>query len=123
MKTILQIEDNEANRILAERVLAPYDYRMLHAPDGETGVSMAIEEEPDLILVDMGLPDIDGQTVVTLIRQIPDLEHVPIVAITAWPRESAEQIARRYGCDGIILKPIDVRSFPSQVAHYLTKTP
>lgn len=119
MKTILQIEDNLANKVLTERVLEPHNYRLLHAADGETGVSIALEEKPDLILVDMGLPDIDGQTVVTLMRQIPDLEDVPIVAVTAWPADIAMEMARRYGCDGCILKPIDVKTFPDLVAHYL----
>lgn len=120
MKTILQIEDNYANKTLIERVLSPYNYRLLHAADGETGVSIAIDEKPDLILVDMGLPDIDGQTVVTLMRQIPDLQDVPIVAITAWPPEKAMEMAKRYGCDGCIVKPIDVRSFPTEISHYLS---
>ncbi len=123
MKTILQIEDNEANRILAERILERFDYRLLHAVDGESGVTLAIDEKPDLILVDMGLPDIDGQTVVTLMRQIPELKEVPIVAITAWPRDVAEEMAKRYGCDGCIVKPIDVRQFPAQIAHFLAIKP
>lgn len=121
MPTILQIEDNHANKILVERVLAPYNYHLLHAFDGETGVSMAIEEKPDLILVDMGLPDVDGQTVVTLLRQIPDMKDIPIVAVTAWPPEKAMEIAQRYGCNGCITKPIDIRAFPAQVASYLEK--
>ena len=119
MTTILQIEDNYANKLLVERVLEPIGYRLLHASDGETGVSMAIDEKPDLILVDMGLPDVDGQTVVTLIRQIPELQHIPIVAVTAWPPDKAMEIAQRYGCDGCITKPIDIRVFPGQVAEYL----
>ncbi|RMG90498.1 MAG: response regulator [Chloroflexi bacterium] len=119
MTTILQIEDNLANKILIERVLEPLNYRLLHAADGETGVTLAIEEKPDLILVDMGLPDIDGQTVVTLLRQLPGLEHTPIIAITAWPADKAMEMAERYGCDGCILKPIDVKTFPKQIAQYL----
>lgn len=119
MKTILQIEDNLANKLLIERVLEPHPYRLLHAADGETGVSLALDEKPDLILIDMGLPDIDGQTVVTLLKQIPDLENVPIVAVTAWPADTAERMARRYGCDGCITKPIDVKQFPAQIAAYL----
>ena len=119
MTTILQIEDNLANKILVERVLSRFDYRLLHAEDGETGVTVAIDEKPDLILVDMGLPDVDGQTVVTLLKQIPDLQHVPIVAITAWPADKAMEMAQRYGCDGCITKPIDVKSFPDQVKQYL----
>ena len=119
MKTILLIEDNYANRILIERVLENHDYKLLQAEDGESGVSTAVDEKPDLILVDMGLPDIDGQTVVTLMRQIPDLQKTPIVAITAWPKDTAEEMALRYGCDGCIVKPIDVRHFPAQIAKFL----
>ncbi len=121
MTTILQIEDNYANKLLVERVLTPFGYRLLHASDGESGVSLAIEEKPDLILVDMGLPDVDGQTVVTLLRQIPEMKGTPIVAVTAWPPEKAMEIAQRYGCDGCITKPIDIRKFPEEVAGYLKK--
>lgn len=119
IKTILQIEDNEANKLLIERVLEPHGYRLLHAADGETGFNLALEQKPDLILIDMGLPDIDGQTIVTLMRQVPDLQQVPIVAITAWPADKAQQMAERYGCDGCITKPIDVKTFPQQIAAYL----
>ncbi len=119
MKTILQIEDNLANKLLVERVLEPYNYRLLHAADGETGISLALDENPDLILMDMGLPDIDGQTVVTLMRQIPELQNTPIVAITAWPAATALQMAKSYGCDGCITKPIDIKSFPDLIAKYI----
>ncbi|MCA9916847.1 MAG: response regulator [Anaerolineales bacterium] len=123
MKTILQIEDNHANRLLVERVLEPHNYRLLHAADGETGVTLAIEEKPDLILVDMGLPDVDGQTVVTLLKQIPEMEKIPIVAITAWPADKALQMAQQYGCDGCITKPINVKSFAQQVAEFFEQEP
>jgi two-component system, cell cycle response regulator DivK len=118
IKTILQIEDNHANRVLVERVLEPHPYRLLHAADGETGVALALEEKPDLILVDMGLPDVDGQTVVTLLKQIPEMENIPIVAITAWPPEKALEMAQQYGCDGCITKPINVKVFPEQIAAF-----
>jgi two-component system, cell cycle response regulator DivK len=118
-KTILQIEDNVANKLLIERVLEPHGYRLLHAAYGEAGFNLALEAKPDLILIDMGLPDIDGQTIVTLMRQVPELQDVPIVAITAWPADKAQQMAERYGCDGCITKPIDVKSFPQQIAAYL----
>lgn len=118
MKTILQIEDNHANRLLVERVLEPHNYRLLHAADGESGVSLALEKKPDLILVDMGLPDVDGQTIVTLLKQIPEMKNIPIVAITAWPADKAMEMAQQYGCDGCITKPIDVKSFAQQVAAY-----
>ncbi len=124
MKTILQIEDNHANRLLVERVFEKMpEYRLIQANDGESGVGLALDERPDLILVDMGLPDIDGQTVVTLIRQIPELKNTPVVAITAWPEDKAQEIATRYGCDGCITKPIDIRTFPSQIAQFLYGNP
>lgn len=119
MKTILQIEDNYANKLLVERVLSRYNYRLLHAPDGESGVETAVAERPDLILIDMGLPDVDGQTVVTMLRQIDSLKNVPIVAITAWPANIALDMAQRYGCDGCITKPINVATFPKQIQAFL----
>lgn len=119
MTTILHIEDNLANQILVQRILEREGYTLLHASDGNTGVQKAQESSVDLILIDMGLPDIDGQTVVTMLRQIPDLGDIPMVAITAWPAEKAVLTAERYGLAGCILKPIDVAEFPGQVAAFL----
>lgn len=119
MTTILHIEDNRANQVLVERVLAAEGYQITHAADGESGIQAAISGKPDLILIDMGLPDIDGQTVVTQLKQIPTLQAVPMVAITAWPAEKALETAKRYGLSGCILKPIDVKSFPRQIAKYV----
>jgi CheY-like chemotaxis protein len=116
---ILHIEDNRANQVLVERVLTPEGYHITHADDGESGIQAAISGKPDLILIDMGLPDIDGQTVVTHLKQIPNLQTVPMVAITAWPAEKALETAKRYGLSGCILKPIDVKSFPIQIAKYV----
>lgn len=119
MKTILQIEDNYANRRLVERVLEPYGYRLLNAADGQTGVDMAQAETPDLILLDMGLPDMDGQTLVAILRGMPQLAQVPIVALTAWPDSIAAEMAQRYGCDGCITKPINVGEFAGLVESFL----
>jgi two-component system cell cycle response regulator DivK len=119
MKTILQIEDNNANKTLVERVLEPQGYRMFHAPDGGQGLKLAEQEHPNLILLDLGLPDIDGQTLVGMLRDIPGLEDVPIVALTAWPEHTAMEMVRRYGCTGCITKPIDVARLAQQVDEYL----
>ncbi len=119
MKKILQIEDNFANKLLVERVLEPHGYQLCHAADGETGFNIALEQKPDLILIDMGLPDIDGQSIVALMRQIPELANVPLVAITAWPADKAVEMAKRYGCDGCIVKPINVKTFAQQIAEFL----
>jgi CheY-like chemotaxis protein len=118
-KTILYIEDNSANRILLGRVLEKHAYRLLYAEDGETGLATAVHEIPDLILMDIGLPDFDGQTIGAMLRQMPALQGVPIVAITAWPEDKIPQLVERYGFDGCITKPINVATFPAQVAHFL----
>jgi len=119
MKKILHIEDNIANQILVERVLTANGYTVFSVGDGKTGIEAATKGKHDLILVDMGLPDIDGQTVVTQLKQDPELQRIPMVAITAWPAEKALETAQRYGLNGCILKPIDVRAFPSQIAEYM----
>ncbi len=121
MKTILQIEDNYANRRLVERVLEPQGYRLLHAADGQSGVELALAEIPDLILLDMGLPDMDGQTLVSILRDTPQLARVPIVALTAWPESIATEMAARYGCDGCITKPINVAEFAGLVESFLNE--
>lgn len=119
MERILLIEDSLENTILVERVLEAAGYQILHAPNGETGIQVAVEEIPDLVLIDIGLPDIDGHTVLTLLRQINELEGVPLVAITAWPADLAKEMCERYGYDGVIIKPISVRNFPKQIARHL----
>ena len=119
MKTILIIEDYAHSARLVMKTLRPHGYRLLHASDGKSGLLMAVEEKPDLILLDLGLPDVEGQTLAALIKSIPDLAQVPLVAVTAWPPATARQMAKAYGCDGYISKPISPRIFPSQVAAYL----
>jgi CheY-like chemotaxis protein len=119
MKTILLIEDILENRLLIERVLEASDYLILQAPDGETGIQSAIANKPDLILIDMGLPDIDGQTVVSVLKQLPTTRNTPMVAVTAWPADKALETAERYGLAGCILKPIDIRTFPQQIAEFM----
>jgi CheY-like chemotaxis protein len=121
--TILLIEDNLHNARIIRRVLEKHEYTILHAEDGETGIGMALAELPDLILLDLGLPDVDGQTVAAWLKQNDTLRHVPLVVVTAWPSETARQMIAAYGCQGYIPKPIDTRQFPEQVAAFLTSTP
>jgi len=119
MATILHIEDHHPNQLLIERILTTQGHEVLYAADGESGIQAAIDYVPDLILIDMGLPDMDGQTVVTLLKQLSFLKDKPMVAITAWPAEKAFEIAKRYDLAGCILKPIDVKAFPGLIAKYL----
>lgn len=120
MKRILLIEDSRENAILVERVLEASGYELLHAATGELGIQVAVEQVPDMVLIDIGLPDIDGHTVLTLLRQVAELEGVPLVAITAWPADIAQEMCQRYGYDGVIIKPISVRAFPRQIAEFFT---
>jgi len=119
MKTILLIEDHYDSARLVIRSLEAHDYRVLHASDGESGLTMAREEKPDLVLLDLGLPDVEGQTLISFIKNIPKLAEVPIIAVTAWPPDTARQMIQAYGCNGYISKPISPKTFPSQIAAYL----
>ncbi len=124
VKTVLMIEDNPNNAMLVKRILEAQteEINVAHAWTGESGLQMAIEQHPDLVLLDLGLPDIDGQTIAAFIRRIPDLENVPMIAVTAWPQETAQEMVRAYGCDDYIGKPIDPRKFIKMVLAYLSPT-
>ena len=117
---ILLVEDNEQNALLIKRVLEARKHEVIHVSEGESGLRTAVDELPDLILVDLGLPDIDGQTLVALIKRVPELTDTPMVAVTAWPEDTAREMATAYGCDGFISKPINVRTFPDQIDEFLT---
>ncbi len=116
---VLLIEDNADNARLVQRVLANSRFRLMHARDGESGQRMAMDYRPDLILLDLGLPDIEGQRVAVAIRQAPELRGVKLVAVTAWPEETGREMVRAYGCDAYIPKPIDIRRFTEQLEEIL----
>jgi len=119
MPKILVIEDNPDSAELEKRVLAAKGYEVLEAPDAETGLQLAVDQHPDVIVLDLGLPDADGQTLVGWMRRVPALAHIPIIACTAWPEETARKMVEAYGCDGYIRKPISVATFAEQIAAYL----
>jgi two-component system, cell cycle response regulator DivK len=117
---IVVIEDNEHSARMVFKLLSRADFKVILAEDGETGLTAVFENRPDLVLIDLGLPDIDGQTVIALIRQQDDLASLPIIAFTAWPEETARSMATAYGCDGVITKPINTRDFVQQIKDYLS---
>ncbi|MBN1248034.1 MAG: response regulator [Anaerolineae bacterium] len=119
MTTILIMEDNPHQLRLMRRLLEHAGYTVLEAPDGERGLRAAMASVPDLILLDMGLPDLDGQTVVGLLKGSTLLARTPVVAVTAWPEDYAAEMAAAYGCDGYLSKPISARLFAEQVGAYL----
>ena len=119
MPKILIIDDNVDHIRMTRRVLTRKGYEVFSAGDGETGLDMAIADRPDVILLDLGLPDVDGQTLVGWLRREPVLEGVPIVAVTAWPDDVAAEMVAAYGFDGYISKPITFAKLGDQVAAYL----
>jgi two-component system, cell cycle response regulator DivK len=119
MSYILVIEDDAQSSRMVAKLLERAGHRVEAAPTGEDGLTSAFQAAPDLILLDLGLPDLDGQTVAALIRQQPALEHIPLIAFTAWPEDTAHEMARAYGCDGVITKPLDTRTFAERIARFL----
>jgi len=120
MSKVIIIEDNPQNARMAAKLLRHAGHEVITAEDGEHGLTTIFENPPDVILVDLGLPDLDGQTVVALLRQQDTLKQTPIVAFTAWPESTAHAMAQAYGCDGVITKPIDTRNFAQQVSNFAT---
>lgn len=119
MAQIVIIEDNADNARLASKLLRRAEYDVIVAEDGEIGLTTVFEKSPDLVLIDLGLPDIDGQTVIGLIRQQEHLKEIPLIAFTAWPQNTAYEMASAYGCDGVITKPIDTRNFADQIGAFI----
>jgi DNA-binding response OmpR family regulator len=120
MGHIIVIEDNEQSLRMVAKLLSRAGHEVFLAEDGETGLLLMFNSQPDLVLIDLGLPDIDGQTVIALARQQPHLMETPFIAFTAWPADHAVDMARSYGCDGIITKPINTRTFATDVETFLS---
>ena len=120
-KRILYIEDNPENRLLMRRVLMAEGYVVEEADDGNSGLQTAAESPPDLILIDINLPEIDGYEVTARLKQLPNLADVPIIAVTANVMKGDREKTLAAGCDGYIQKPIDIDLLPSQIESFLKK--
>jgi CheY-like chemotaxis protein len=119
MGNVIVIEDNKQNARLVLKLLKHAGHSVELATTGEEGIMAAYEGNPDVVILDMGLPDIDGQTVVSLLRQKPHLQNVPVRAFTAWPEDTAHEMVKAYGFQGIITKPIDTFQFVKQINEYI----
>lgn len=115
----MYIEDDPASRRLVQRVLDNKGYEVVVAADGLEGISMAREHLPNLILMDINLPSMDGREITTRLRSLPNFSNTPIVALTANHSPGSRELALAAGCTGFLTKPIDVISFPGQVSAYL----
>ena len=118
---ILYIEDNPGNRMLVRRILEAEGFSIAEATDGLAGLEMAAEMRPDLILLDINLPEIDGYDLAKRFRDTPGLQQVPILAVTANVMQGDRERTLEAGCDGYIQKPIDVDRLPEQVRAALQK--
>ena len=118
-KKILVIEDNEQNLYLIKYILEDCGYETFSAMDGKKGIETAASLLPDLILLDIQLPVMDGYAVAQTLRQIPVLQKTPIVAVTSYAMPGDKEKAIESGCSGYIEKPIDPDTFASQVEAYL----
>lgn len=117
--TILVVEDNRLNMKLVRDVLEFAGYDVVGATSGEEGVELAAELRPDLMLMDLQLPGIDGTEALRRIRLAPGAAPVPVVAVTASAMAADREAASRAGFDGFLEKPINARALPSLVAAYL----
>jgi len=118
-KTILHIEDNSDNRLLIRRILQFEGYHVLEAEDAKSAMSLLAVYRPDLILMDINMPDEDGYTLTQKLKSIPALTHVPILAITANALKGDKEKSLQAGCDGYIEKPIDIDTFLQQLSYFL----
>ena len=119
--TILLVEDNEDNRIVYSTILEFAGHRVIEAQDGEAGVALARSEHPDLILMDVSIPLIDGWEATRILKADPETRDIPIIALTAHALEEDRAKAREVGCDGYIAKPAEPRVVLAQVEQHLAR--
>ena len=118
-KTILIVEDNELNMKLFNDLLCANGYRTLQTRDGREVLGLVRSNRPDLILMDIQLPEISGLEVIRMLKEDPDLKAIPVIAVTAFAMKGDEERIREAGCDGYISKPIRHREFLDTVKHAL----
>ena len=120
---ILLIEDNEQNAYLVSYLLQARGWQIVHALDGPTGLALAGEAVPLMVLLDIQLPGMDGHEVARRLRSNPTLDKVPIVAVTSYAMQGDRERCMADGCNGYIEKPIDPDTFAAQVERFLEPLP
>ena len=118
-KTVLVVEDNDLNMKLFHDVLEAGGYNVLQAKDGAEGWCMAREHRPDLILMDIQLPDVSGLDVTKRLKDDETLKSIPVIAITAFAMAGDEEKIREGGCDAYIVKPISIPNFLQTVERFV----
>ena len=123
MTTVLVVEDNPANMTLATFLLKSAGYAVLSATDAESGLALARAEQPDLVLMDIQLPGMDGLEATALLKRDEATRDIPVVALTALAMKGDEERIRAAGCDGYIAKPLAYRDFLATVSTHLVRAP
>jgi two-component system, cell cycle response regulator DivK len=120
-KTVLLVEDNEDNRIVYSTILRHFGYEVSEALNGEEGIAKARAEKPDLILMDISIPIIDGWEATQVLKHDPATRDIPIIALTAHALASDREKAMEVGCDGYLAKPCEPRAVVAEVQRFLGK--
>lgn len=118
-RKILIVEDNQDSRELFIKILKNKGYDLIEAVDGEEAIEKAIKEKPNLILLDISIPKLDGYEVTKRLKTLEEFQNIPIVALTAHAMKGDREKFISAGFEGYISKPINVREFPEQVKEYL----
>jgi CheY-like chemotaxis protein len=118
-KTVLLVEDNEDNLVVYRTILEHVGYRVIEARDGEEGVTQARQEMPDLILMDISIPKIDGWEATQRLKADSATRKIPIIALTAHALEEDRQKAVQAGCDGYLAKPVEPRRVVQEVERFV----
>src|SRR5574341_1192552 len=119
---ILYIEDNADNRTLVRRVLLAEDYQLIEAENARDALNVLNTAQPNLILMDINMPDMDGYTLTAKIKAMPGLERIPILAITANVMRGDREKTLEAGCDGYIQKPLDIDQLVRDVERFLARS-
>ena len=119
-KTILIVEDEPKNLKLLRDLLQRFGYEILEAPDGEQGVKITGEKIPDLILMDIMMPKMDGLEATRIIKADNKTKHIPVIALTSYAMKGDREKTLEAGCDGYIAKPIDIQEVLKTIEHFLT---
>jgi two-component system, cell cycle response regulator DivK len=118
-KTILVVEDQEDNRQILRDLLGSAGLRIIEAHDGEQALTVARSERPNLILMDIQLPILDGYEATRSIKRDPELKHIPVIAVTSYALSGDEERAREAGCDGYVAKPYSPRDLLARIGRFL----
>jgi two-component system cell cycle response regulator DivK len=119
--TILYIEDNPDNRLLVKRILLSENYSILEAIDAKDALKVLESARPDLILMDINMPDMDGYTLTAKIKSMPGFERIPIVALTANVMRGDKEKTLEAGCDGYIQKPLDIDQLTREIERFMMR--